>query len=64
MQFNCRVDAAHYDEASNVWRLRPSDGRTRDARFVIMATGLLSIPTLPRLEGMDCFKGRSFHTFC
>ena len=28
-----------------------------------MAVGLLSAPTLPRFEGMDSFKGRSFHTF-
>ena len=28
-----------------------------------MAVGLLSAPTLPRFEGMDRFKGRSFHTF-
>ena len=32
-------------------------------RFVILTIGLLSIPTLPRLEGMESFKGRSFHTF-
>jgi cation diffusion facilitator CzcD-associated flavoprotein CzcO len=63
MQFNCRVDSAHYDEVANVWRLGLSDGRTLTARFVIMATGLLSIPTLPRLAGMDRFKGPSFHTF-
>src|SRR5689334_5159439 len=63
MQFNCRVDFAHYDEASNLWRLSLSNGRTLTTRFVIMANGLLSIPTLPRLEGMDRFKGRSFHTF-
>ena len=63
MQFNCRVDAAHYDEAANLWRLALADGRTLTCRFVIMALGLLSIPTLPRLEGMGSFKGRSFHTF-
>ena len=63
MQFNCRVDAAHYDEAANLWRLALADGRTFTCRFVVMALGLLSIPTLPRLEGMDTFKGRSFHTF-
>src|SRR6266851_7885679 len=28
MQFNCRVEAAHYDEAQNLWRLRIDDGRT------------------------------------
>ena len=27
MQFNCRVEAAHYDEAQNLWRLRLGDGR-------------------------------------
>ena len=63
MQFNCRVDAAHYDEAQNLWRLRTGDGRALTCRFLIMATGLLSIPTLPRLKGMESFKGRSFHTF-
>ncbi|MFO1161961.1 MAG: NAD(P)/FAD-dependent oxidoreductase [Reyranellaceae bacterium] len=63
MQFNCRVEQAHYDEAANLWRLKISDGRTLTCRFVIMTLGLLSIPTLPRLEGMDSFKGRSFHTF-
>jgi cation diffusion facilitator CzcD-associated flavoprotein CzcO len=63
MQFNCRVEAAHYDEATNVWRVSIADGRTLTARFVILTLGLLSIPTLPRFAGMECFKGRSFHTF-
>src|SRR6185369_14932710 len=60
MQFNCRVDSAHYDEAQNLWRLRSADGRDFSCRFLILGTGLLSMPTLPRLEGMDRFKGRSF----
>jgi cation diffusion facilitator CzcD-associated flavoprotein CzcO len=63
MQFNVRVEAAHYDEAANLWRLKLSDARTLTARFVILAIGLLSVPTLPRIEGLDRFKGRSFHTF-
>ncbi len=63
MQFNVRVEAAHFDEAKTLWRLKLSDGRTLTCRFVIMTLGLLSQPTLPRLEGMDSFKGRSFHTY-
>lgn len=63
MQFNSKVESAHFDEAANLWRLRVSDGRELSCRFVIMTLGLLSVPTLPRLEGMDTFKGRSFHTF-
>ncbi len=63
MQFNCRVDEAHYDEAQNLWRIRVSDGRELTCRFLILTLGLLSMPTLPRVEGMESFKGRSFHTF-
>ena len=63
MQFNCRVEAAHYDEAQNLWRVRTSDGRELTCRFLIMTLGLLSMPTYPRLEGLQDFKGRSFHTF-
>ncbi|MCW5744577.1 MAG: NAD(P)/FAD-dependent oxidoreductase [Alphaproteobacteria bacterium] len=63
MQFDSKVEAAQYDEANNLWRLKIADGRELTCRFVILALGLLSIPTLPRYEGMDDFKGRSFHTF-
>ena len=63
MQFNCKVKAAHFDETCQQWRLFIDDGRELTCHFVIMALGLLSIPTLPRYEGMDSFKGSSFHTF-
>jgi cation diffusion facilitator CzcD-associated flavoprotein CzcO len=57
MQFNARVEAASFDEAAHLWRLRIDDGRELTCRFVILAIGLLSTPTLPRLQGMDSFKG-------
>ncbi len=63
MQFNCTLEAAHFDETTNRWRLRIDDGRELTTRFLIMTLGLLSAPTLPRYEGMDDFKGPSFHTF-
>lgn len=63
MQFNCRVEAMHYDEAQNLWRISTTDKRELTCRFVIMTLGLLSVPTLPRLEGMTSFEGQSFHTF-
>src|SRR2546428_6143918 len=63
MQFNCKVEAAHFDEANELWRLTIDDGRQLTSRFVIMAVGLLSIPTPPRLKGMETFNGRSFHTY-
>jgi cation diffusion facilitator CzcD-associated flavoprotein CzcO len=63
MQFNCKVEAMRFEEADCLWRIWIADGRELTCHFVIMATGLLSIPTLPRYEGMETFKGRSFHTF-
>ena len=63
MQFDCRVEAMHFDESSNTWLLKLQDGREITSRFVITALGPLSTPTLPRYEGMDRFKGESFHTF-
>ena len=40
-----------------------SDGRELTCRIVILALGLLSQPTMPRVEGVDEFKGRSWHTY-
>jgi cation diffusion facilitator CzcD-associated flavoprotein CzcO len=63
MQFNAKVEAMRFDEATNCWELTLEDGRELTSRFVITAVGLLSIPTPPRFEGMDRFQGQSFHTF-
>jgi cation diffusion facilitator CzcD-associated flavoprotein CzcO len=63
MQFDCRLEAADFDEARDLWRLRTGDGREFTCRFVVLAVGLLSVPTMPRLQGIESFKGRSFHTY-
>ena len=46
-----------------LWRLHLDDGRELTCRFLITAIGLLSAPTLPRIEGIDSFEGQSFHTY-
>ena len=38
------------------------DGRHYCARFLITAIGVLSAPTMPRIPGVDTFKGQSCHT--
>ena len=63
MQFDCRVEAAHFHEDENLWHVFTSDGRELTARFIVMALGLLSAPTMPRIEGVEDFEGESFHTF-
>ena len=63
MQFNCRVQSAIFDETSELWKLQVSDGRALTCRILILALGLLSQPTMPRVEGVKDFKGRSWHTY-
>ena len=63
MQFDCRVEAMVFDEETDTWTLNLDDGRTITTRFVTTAVGVLSTPTLPRIEGIDSFEGRAFHSF-
>jgi cation diffusion facilitator CzcD-associated flavoprotein CzcO len=63
MQFNCKVVAMQFDEARNLWQINVADGCTLTCRFVILAIGLLSAPTMPKLEGIGDFRGPSFHTY-
>ena len=63
MQFNCRVESAIFDEASELWKIQVSDGRDLTCRILVLALGLLSQPTMPRVEGVEDFKGRSWHTY-
>jgi cation diffusion facilitator CzcD-associated flavoprotein CzcO len=62
IQFRSRVTAAHYDDAARAWDVTLQDGSKHRARFLITAVGPLSAPTMPRVGGVDSFKGQSFHT--
>ena len=63
MRFGCRVRAAAFDDATDSWRVELDDGGTLTCRFLVTALGVLSAPTMPRFEGMETFRGPSFHTF-
>lgn len=62
IQFDSEVVAAHYDDGSRSWKVTLADGREYRTRFLITAIGILSEATLPRIKGVDKFKGESFHT--
>ena len=63
MQFGCRVETMAFDPEANVWTLTLNGGRTLSTRFVATAIGVLSAPTMPKIEGVDSFQGESFHAF-
>ena len=62
IRFLSRVRSAHYQEAMLSWDVTLADGGRYRAPFLITAIGLLSAPTLPRIEGIETFRGQSFHT--
>jgi len=62
IQFRSRVTAAIYGEDTRSWNVTLQDGSRFRARFLITAIGPLSAPTMPRIEGVDVFRGKSFHT--
>lgn len=63
MQFNHKVESAQFDDENHVWRLHFANGKDMTCRFLITGLGLLSAPTMPRVPGVERFKGQSFHTY-
>ncbi len=62
IQFEARVASAYYQDATRSWTVTLEDGSRHSSRFLITAIGVLSAPTLPRIEGIDSFQGQSWHT--
>ncbi len=60
--FDTRVNSALFDEDTCLWRLGLDNGKDLTARFCIMATGSLSTPKLPEVQGTEKFKGECYHT--
>lgn len=56
------VSKAEYDAVSNVWRVELESGEALVARYLVSATGLLVIPKMPDIEGIDAFEGKVVHT--
>jgi cyclohexanone monooxygenase len=63
MRFDTRVAAARWLEDEGLWRLEIAGGRIMLCRWLFLCIGVLSRPTLPRIEGMEDFAGPSFHTY-
>ncbi|MEV6542264.1 NAD(P)/FAD-dependent oxidoreductase [Streptomyces sp. NPDC051665] len=57
-----KVTAAVFDEPSGTWTVRGSDGTEVRARYVVAATGNLSVPFIPNIPGRDDFRGAQHHT--
>jgi len=62
IQYESRVQSAHYDDDSGKWTLTLENGDSLLARYVVMATGCLSAANKPHFKGDDSFRGEVYHT--
>ncbi len=66
MRFGARVTSAVWDDGSGAWVVTLDDGSASGAvvraRFVVAATGVLSVPYVPDVPGREDFRGEAHHT--
>ncbi|MBC7602317.1 MAG: NAD(P)/FAD-dependent oxidoreductase [Ramlibacter sp.] len=66
IRFETRVESATYNEPGMDWTVRLADAAGRAdvlrANIVISAVGLLNLPKMPAIKGLDTFKGPCFHS--
>jgi cyclohexanone monooxygenase len=60
--FGVTVTAAVYDEVGTCWHVDTDAGERITARFLVLATGVLSAASVPRFPGQERFRGRIVHT--
>jgi cation diffusion facilitator CzcD-associated flavoprotein CzcO len=62
MRFHTVVEGAGWDEDAEEWEVRVAGGERLRAAYLITATGFLSQPKLPDIEGVGDFAGTVLHT--
>ena len=66
IRFNTRVETARFDETLARWDVSITDPegaqQTLHADMLLSAVGLLNIPKMPNIRGIETFKGTCFHS--
>jgi cation diffusion facilitator CzcD-associated flavoprotein CzcO len=58
---NTEVTGARWEEERGKWAIETSAG-SHEADVLVTACGQLSVPSIPRIPGLDDFDGPAFHT--
>lgn len=56
------VNVCRWQEDAGRWSVETADGDTLEAQALVLATGLLSEPSVPPIPGVASFAGHSFHS--
>ncbi len=62
IQLNTEIVSADYQKDSGHWLITTGGGETYTCKYFISGMGMISEPVIPKIEGMDRFKGPLFHS--
>jgi cation diffusion facilitator CzcD-associated flavoprotein CzcO len=62
IRFGAAIERAAWDDANAIWRIETSDGDIVTARAFVSGMGGLHVPHMPEMDGVERFKGESWHT--
>lgn len=62
LEFGTEVTGAQWDESDCRWRVFDKTGREFVAQYLVMASGALNVPRIPKLPGAETFAGASMHS--
>lgn len=62
IQLNTEIVSAEYQKDSAQWKVTTKGGESFTCKYFISAMGMISEPEIPRIKGMDTFKGPLFHS--
>jgi cation diffusion facilitator CzcD-associated flavoprotein CzcO len=62
VELQANVERIEWDDERKHWAVHTASKGTFYAQFLINATGPLSQPVVPRFEGQERFRGKTFHT--
>ena len=61
IEFNNELVSAKWDQAQGIWNLETSKGLYK-AKTVMFTTGPITEPSMPKVKGIETFKGEMFHS--
>ena len=62
MRFNSVVTGSVWDEDEQHWVVHIAEAESVTAKYLVTATGFLSQPRVPDIEGVDSFGGKVIHS--
>lgn len=62
IQFDSGVEKVVFDDRSQNWSVLLSDGREYSTQHLVIGSGGLNTPSIPKITGLEDFEGPVFHT--